>query len=200
MKYCLHCNSELIQRDKEKPSDFKTRKFCNMSCSSTYNNKHYPRKRRQLEYKPTVQREPFKVSSCNCCKTEIILELLGDKRHYSTKQFCDNCRDKQKGSQKRIKPETRTKGELFSVRCNWQSARTSIRNNAVKVLGATGLTKECKICGYTNHVEVCHLKSVADFSSDTLVAEINHQDNLVYLCPNHHWEFDNGLLDVNKNC
>ena len=36
-------------------------------------------------------------------------------------------------------------------------------------------------------------KAVADFDDGTLVSEIN---NLIALCPNHHWEYDNGLLEL----
>ena len=50
--------------------------------------------------------------------------------------------------------------------------------------------------GYDKHYEVCHIKAVSDFSEDTPITVINHIDNLVALCPNHHWEFDNGLLDI----
>jgi predicted restriction endonuclease len=54
----------------------------------------------------------------------------------------------------------------------------------------------CEVCGYNTHVEVCHIKSVSSFSDDTLITEINSIDNLVGLCPNHHWEFDNGKIKL----
>lgn len=46
------------------------------------------------------------------------------------------------------------------------------------------------------HVEIAHIRAVADFSDEDLLSEINHPDNLVGLCPNHHWEYDNGLLNL----
>jgi predicted restriction endonuclease len=54
--------------------------------------------------------------------------------------------------------------------------------------------KVCAICGYSNHVELCHIKSIAHFSETAALEEINSLSNLIYLCPNHHWELDNGLL------
>ena len=54
----------------------------------------------------------------------------------------------------------------------------------------------CKLCNYEKHVEICHRKSVSDFSDETTVSEINHIDNLVALCPNHHWELDNLSLKI----
>lgn len=51
--------------------------------------------------------------------------------------------------------------------------------------------KKCQKCGYTKHVEVCHKKSISSFDKKTLLTEINSKDNLLFLCPNCHWEHDN---------
>ena len=56
--------------------------------------------------------------------------------------------------------------------------------------------KKCKVCGYKNHVEVCHIKSVSSFGDNDLITEINSFNNLIGLCPNHHWEFDNGHVKL----
>jgi len=53
-----------------------------------------------------------------------------------------------------------------------------------------GWTQCCK-CGYDKHFEVCHIKPISSFPPDTLLIDINHPDNLMALCPNCHWEFDN---------
>lgn len=50
----------------------------------------------------------------------------------------------------------------------------------------------CEECGYDKHVEVCHIKSISSFPLDTYLSVINSPDNLRLLCPNCHWEFDNG--------
>ncbi|WP_443081868.1 HNH endonuclease [Terrisporobacter sp.] len=52
------------------------------------------------------------------------------------------------------------------------------------------------MCGYTNHIEIAHIKAVSDFDDNILISEINNPDNLIGLCPNHHWEYDNGLLKI----
>lgn len=49
-------------------------------------------------------------------------------------------------------------------------------------------------CGYDRHVDICHKRDIADFPDNTLLKTVNHIDNLVALCPTHHWEFDNGYL------
>ena len=54
----------------------------------------------------------------------------------------------------------------------------------------------CQNCNYTPHVELCHIKPIASFPSDTLLSEINDKNNIAALCPNCHWEFDNGILKL----
>lgn len=91
---------------------------------------------------------------------------------------------------------SKTKSELFSQRKNWQSARSAIRKHANEVFDENHPVRKCFICGYDKHVEVAHVKAVSDFSGDATVNEINNINNLVGLCPNHHWEFDNGLIKI----
>ena len=89
---------------------------------------------------------------------------------------------------------TMTKGELFSNRKNWQSARTAIRKLAAVAFKNSNKSKKCIICGYDKHIEIAHIKGVSEFSNEDLISRINDIDNLIALCPNHHWEFDNGRL------
>ena len=90
-----------------------------------------------------------------------------------------------------------TKKELFLHRkSSYQNARSAIVKHARRVYQNSDKPKQCIICGYDKHYEVAHIKAVADFSDDTLVSEINSKNNLIALCPNHHWEYDNGLLDL----
>lgn len=43
-------------------------------------------------------------------------------------------------------------------------------------------------------VEICHINGVAGFPDTATIDEINSPSNLIALCPNCHWEFDNGLI------
>lgn len=89
-----------------------------------------------------------------------------------------------------------TKGELIKRRKNYQSFRSDIRADARIAYEKSDRPKCCSICGYDKHYEVCHIKAVSDFSDDTPIPEINSISNLIALCPNHHWEFDNGILHI----
>lgn len=59
------------------------------------------------------------------------------------------------------------------------------------------LTKiPCHNCNYDKHVELCHIKGVSKFPSSARIKEVNSPQNIIQLCRNCHWEFDNGLLDL----
>ena len=56
--------------------------------------------------------------------------------------------------------------------------------------------KECSVCGYSLHVELCHKKPINQFPRSTKLKVVNNISNLVYLCRNHHWETEHGFLDL----
>ena len=75
------------------------------------------------------------------------------------------------------------------------------RQNAFGVIRARARKKMeaiscCQKCGYNKHIEIAHIKPISDFSLDTLVSVVNANDNLIALCPNCHWEHDNGLIKI----
>lgn len=52
----------------------------------------------------------------------------------------------------------------------------------------------CANCGYNKHVELCHIKPIRDFLPTDKIKDVNSPTNIIQLCPNCHWEFDNNLL------
>lgn len=86
----------------------------------------------------------------------------------------------------------RTKDEVSGN--NWWAKRVPIAKHARRVFSLSDKPKECLICGYNKHYEVCHVKAIADYDNTITIEEINNIDNLVALCRNHHWEYDNGLI------
>lgn len=98
-----------------------------------------------------------------------------------------------------------TKSDLMNkhngIYSNW---RSSICKHARKIFRKYGGDKKCIICQYSNHIDVAHINSVSSFEDNVKVEIINSIENLIPLCPNHHWEFDNGILSIdtildNKN-
>ena len=73
---------------------------------------------------------------------------------------------------------------------------TGVRSHARTVYAASGRPKQCAVCGYDKHVEICHIREISAFPPETPVTVVNDLANLVALCPNHHWELDNGLIQM----
>lgn len=125
-------------------------------------------------YNKAKKRLPEK--ECNICNTSI-------PRNIKT---CRTCRDdKETSLSKNILLE---KGIRFYHR--------TIRNKSRYKYMKSDKIKQCYICGYNKHIEVAHIKSVENFDKNSLLSEINSLDNLIALCPNHHWELDHGLLKL----
>lgn len=75
-------------------------------------------------------------------------------------------------------------------------SQSYIGDNARRIYKQSDKNKFCENCKYTEHYEVCHIKPINSFSDSSLLLEINNIDNLIALCPNCHWEFDNGYLTI----
>lgn len=142
-------------------------KFCSTTCSSQFNNKLRP------NYKPS--------KFCEDCSIEI---------HHKSKK-CRKCA---------ISITTKdwsgiTLGQLIDdVKThNSRDLYGRIRERARKIYAKSDKPKKC-ICGYIKHYQISHKKGIATFDLQTPISTINDLDNLVALCPNHHWEFDNNKL------
>ncbi len=186
-KVCACCGSVLERKERESSTDFNKRKYCDLSCSAKHTN--FVR----------FGNKPPKLSSCQLCSMSI--ELKPQKSGgYTLKKYCDQCRKVvmreriSKLNHSRTTVHLRTKSEMFQKCKNWQSSRTVIRRHACAVYANSGKLLACHECGYSKHVEICHILAVSKFPGSSLIAEINDPSNLVALCPNHHWEFDNGQL------
>ena len=72
------------------------------------------------------------------------------------------------------------------------SAFALVRTRARAVAKKLGFTK-CSKCGYDKHIEIAHIKSISSFSEEVMISVVNSKDNLIPLCPNCHWEYDNNV-------
>lgn len=125
-----------------------------------------------------------------------VCEKCGNRRDVRNKsklcQLCLNVERKTKVLEMTI-GELKEKHKLKIGK--WYSAeiRNHCRNHNVE------LTKlPCQKCGYDKHVELCHIKPVNTFGDDITIREVNNPSNIIVLCPNHHWEFDNGVLTLQE--
>ncbi len=170
---CRECEKVIEVFENKKVSEIRKKVFCNGSCAATFNNKKSPKRQKQK-----------KVAKVKLVKIKNPVE-----------------KKKKEEKQKIIKTSLkktlngRTKADVFNKSINWQAARSIIQRHARTTFKLSDKKKCCLECGYDKHYEVCHKKSVSSFNDEAnIVDEINNINNLVALCPNHHWEFDNGIL------
>ena len=168
-KLCTHCYGPILQTPSLSLFATRQKKFCSSVCAGKFNSSL-----RKANNKLVVK--PRKIRICYDCKQEFQKEFENNKSAH--RKFCSKCRDKN------IFVSGKEKSEV---------QRHSIASNARIV--TANRTQTCFICGYDKHVQVCHIRPVFDFPATATVSEINSQDNLVLLCPNHHWEFDHLLMD-----
>ena len=146
----------------------KNPKFCSRSCSAMVGNRVAKRKR--------------KKTFCFLCGSLLPMNKMKNK-------FCDTCFSLAQGRR-----QQRTIGEIQG-RAKYQHSR-QIRDGARDAMLKTSTPQKCRACAYDKHVEVCHIKAVSSFPSSATIAEVNALVNLVYLCPNCHYEFDHGRLSL----
>lgn len=184
------------------------KKFCSRSCAATYNNTG---KTHNTSGFNSTQ------SYLNNWSNEQIIELFNESNNlsdfsrklgYKYKISSDNKSFQLKMEElglnidtiRKNEPfvETLSKKELFDRYEQWQTARSIIQKKARQIYENSEKPKECVICGYDKHYEVAHIKAVSIFDDDVLISEINNEENLIALCPNHHWEYDNMELDISQ--
>lgn len=199
---CKFCNAPIIAPYGKKLRETTVKKFCSKSCASKFNNKgvvHNPKGTSRLIDACTDEEI---INAFYSSKTWIeFSKKLGYKSKINSGNAIIRNRlqrlnldvDKLKTG---VDVSSFTKKQLFDRYALWQTARSAITSMARLIFNNSDKPKECAICGYDKHYEVAHIIAVSDFDDNTLISEINNIDNLIALCPNHHWEYDNGILDI----
>ena len=141
-------------------------KFCRKSCAATYNNLRMPKRKKEPKF-------------CKGCGAPT----------KKTRKTCSLCRKKKDYASLTLEE---VKLEMGSR----NAYHTCVRWHSRTIAESQGKLAECAECGYTTFVDCCHIIPVADFPLTATLAEVNAPDNLTGLCPNHHKEFDAGLLKL----
>jgi hypothetical protein len=209
LNLCKNCGRLIEVRTDEIPNHAKQRKFCNDACNYEYfqlgTMKRGPKSPQQpvstkisggLRYLNTS----VKYSNGKCQSCGVLVEYKPKKNKpgfYTTRKYCEKCLSisrsevtkRRNGKNTLPKPiKEFTKGELLDLK-GYVRYKGLIIKHALKIYNASNRPKKCHICGY-DHIQICHIKDVADFPDDATIAEINDPSNLVALCANHHREFD----------
>ena len=150
-------------------------KYCSRSCAAINTNKSHPKRRL--------------TKICNECD-KIVYSYRHSKceEHYNI--YIQNKRSNflntplkeywQKDSIKHLHPSSKN--------AHIRGLARSMNKDIIKL--------PCAKCGYDKHVEICHIKPIRDFNEESTIAEVNSKENIIQLCPNCHWEFDNNLLTL----
>lgn len=145
-------------------------KYCSKKCAAIINNKLYPK------------RIICKHNKCQICSK--VLHNRGSKLD----KMCHRCYNDKKCieyGEKSLK-EVIIEGNNRASKHKYEL----VRSHAKRIVKLYNIEKKCK-CGYDKHFELCHIKSISSFDLTCKIKEINSKENLVYLCPNCHWELDN---------
>lgn len=173
-RHCLQCGKPI------KPK----RKFCSVSCSAFFVNKDKPRKRGSFL---------IPIDTCKICGSQIPenKERREKKDKLRTQlTVCRQCKDRAGNF---------SKGSVLSRDGSRREHNVTITKHSRRMYSVSGRPRVCAECGYSLHVDICHVKSVESFTDSDLLRDINDEKNLVALCKNHHWEFDHGILPWNPD-
>lgn len=166
--YCKFCGQMIKVRENEKPGDTRKKKFCNRSHAAKYNNR---------------KRERTRIEDYFC-------DNCGEKKSKYAK-LCEKCKKVFRFEKMMNSPMSR-----YFQNGNARIKYGRVREYARNTMEMYGIKKECFKCGYNFHAGVCHIKAISEFEETALMKEVNGLKNLIYLCPNHHWELDNRNLKI----
>ena len=157
--------------------------FCSHSCSASYNNTKRERKRSDVQWIGEGKKKGY--NKCPIC---------GKLKHY-TSELCFDCRIKEKRKIKERTLGSYIDGHKYlSTKCN------EIRMDARRTIEESKREKVCAYCHnheFDDILEVHHIKGILQFDRNATIGEINDEDNLVWLCPNHHKMLEMGLITLN---
>lgn len=150
-------------------------KYCSRSCSAKHTNVLYPKKKLKR--------------TCSKCE-KVVKSYKHTLCEYHHEEYKQN---------KYVNTKNLTLEHYWS-RKSLENLHSSSKNAHIRQLGRTKfkelLTKPCAKCGYDKHVELCHIKPIRDFQPTDKVDLVNSEENVIQLCTNCHWEFDNGYLKI----
>lgn len=166
---CLFCGKDILCPSDKTVYQIKQKKFCNHSCAASYNNSLREKKK-------------FYCTKCG--------ELIGEGHEkFYRRKYCDKCIQEAKVDWSKV-----TLKEVKDKR-QYQSY-SRIRDLARKSYENSNKPKYCIRCNYNKHYEVHHIIPISSFEESTPISEINDLNNLIALCPNCHWELENGLFQL----
>lgn len=179
---CENCGKELrILKGEYNKSETK-HFFCDNSCAAKYNNSHRERKESDIVWVGEKKKKGY--NKCPIC---------GKLKYYKS-ELCSDCRNKEK---RKIKE--RTLGSYVDGKKYLTSKCGEIRKDARRTIEESKRERVCAYCHnheFDDILEVHHVKGILEFDRTATIGEINDEQNLVWLCPNHHKMLEMGLIKL----
>lgn len=149
--------------------------FCSRKCAVTFNNRG-------------VQHNKVKPRNCAKCG-DVYFNVCGRRS-----RLCVKCREEFDNRSDEIDNRTLRfywdkTGQISSPATFHEVRHHANRRNKHRL-------QACQRCGYSKHIEYAHIKPIISFDLDTPIKIVNAESNILLLCPNCHWEFDNGHLKL----
>lgn len=166
---CKHCNKTFSKTKSEIEKVINN--FCSRSCAASYNNKTF------------IKRELTRT--CTECS-----DVVFTYRHTRCKKHHEEY--KENNYTNRTIGEYRKKASVAGKHPSWLNSHIRL---FARSWNKELLKLPCAKCGYSEHVELAHIKGISTFSDDSLLSNVNSVSNIIQLCPNCHWEFDNKPRD-----
>jgi hypothetical protein len=177
MNTCECCKAEFIPIGYSKKNAHKQR-FCSRSCSN------------EIVVRITKTDLGYSNTICIYC----------GKKAASKRKFCPTCISEGRHTFHRkhggkLLHEITIKQYSITMR-GGANKFDSVRGHARKMYLKSDKPKVCVKCGYDKHFEVCHIHPISQFPDTATIADVNDLNNIVALCPNCHWEYDNKLWSL----
>jgi hypothetical protein len=168
MMNCITCQAELKKRSQKK--------FCNQSCAAKHNNVISPKR--------TADTFKCKTKDCN-----IMLKKSG------CRSFCSECIS----LNKHLRGHDRSNSTIEEVvKRQGSNSYDAVRANCNNLYKSEKKNPLCQNCGYNKHIELCHIQPISSFPKETMLKIVNARENILFLCPNCHWEYDHGMLSLQE--
>lgn len=151
--------------------------FCSRSCAAKINNTIPGRVPR-----PSLRK----------CVTEGCKETLYSNRDGQA-QYCRNCITNRKHIRGANVSELSIQDTTKRLGANKYNV---IHSHCITLHKKEKLTTSCEMCEYPHHLELCHIKAISSFPKDAKLKIVNARENIMFLCRNCHWEYDNHFIAI----
>lgn len=195
--YCLYCGKEILGKDRHR------KKFCNHSCSASYNNTN---KKQSIESRIKRSRTLQKKNP----NFDGIYKEIGEWQHNNYKNFikekeyfCLNCGkkiEKTYGSKANKFCSNKCQGEYTKKNSieKWKNGETIISSEKLPLYIKEYLLKKsgykCELCGFEGY-NILTKNSILQIHHKDGNSSNNTEENLQVLCPNCH-----AMTDTYANC